>query len=116
MRQKISIEQKVLLGELLAQGHAKFGKVNPRRPYRDDDDEGGSGGSKLVFEQHPLFANRPISVPSDLTFEVVNNNRSLEEADHRSDELSEQLRNTLEKKLGMNLGAKKVMPAKLTPY
>lgn len=116
MLQKISIEQKMQLSELIAEGHALFGKVNPRRPYRDDDDdEGGSGGSKLVFEQHPLLANRPVGAPSDLTFDVVANNRSLEEAESRADEASPQLRNTLEKKLGMALGQKKA-PTKLTPY
>lgn len=112
--QKIPVEQKIELGELLAQGHAKFGKVWPRRPYRDDD-EGGSGGSKLVFEEHPLLANRPIGAPSDLTFDVIANNRALEEAENRGDELSEQLQNKLEKKLGMNLAQKKA-PARLNPY
>lgn len=115
MQQKIPVDQKILLGELLAEGHAQFGKVWPRRPYREDDDEGGSGGSKLVFEEHPLLANRPTGAPSDLTYEVINNNRALEEAETRGDELSEQLRNTLEKKLNLNLTQRKA-PARLNPY
>jgi len=86
---KIHKEQ---LGLLLAKGHRQFGLVAARRPYRDDDDEGGEGGSELLFESHPLLAEQPEGAASDLAMIVQDNEYSVEEAEDRASEASNELR------------------------
>ncbi len=76
----ISTAQKRLLSELLARrkdGHGQFGRVLMRKPYREDDDEGGSSGRGLPspFEQHPLLVDQPDGASSDLTAIVSNHNQ-----------------------------------------
>lgn len=41
----------------LAEGHRKFGMVAPRKEPKDDNDEGGTGGSELnpLGRPHPLL-------------------------------------------------------------
>ena len=80
------------LGELLAKGHAKFGKVAPRRPYRDDD-EGGDGVPGLTVETHPLLADLPVGASSDLTAIAADNSNITDEALDRVDELTPALQN-----------------------
>lgn len=100
MADKLKKAQKIALGELLAKGHRAFGKVAPRRPYRDEDDEGGdTGAARLLFEQHPLLANQPIGAASDLTFIISENRDTFEEAEKRSDQAAPELKKALEQKL-----------------
>jgi hypothetical protein len=102
MAEHYSREQKTKLGELIAKGHRKFGKVMPRKPYLDDDEEGGGAGSaQLLFEQHPLLAQQPVGASSDLTAIISENRASLDEAEKRSDEAVPQLKKALEMKLGL---------------
>jgi len=100
---KLTREQKMQLGELLAVGHRHFGKVAPRRPYVEEDEDGGSGGSSKLLLDHPLFMDAPTGATSDLTFLVNENNHAIEEAEKRSDELNPQLRKVLENQLGHQL-------------
>lgn len=83
-------QYKTELGELIAKGHAKFGKVAPRRAYRDTD-EGGEGAPGLTVESHPLLMNVPEGAASDLTAVVSDNSEITEEALDRVEELSHQL-------------------------
>ena len=94
----IDKEYKTKLGELLAAGHRRFGKVAPRKPYRDDD-EGGSGGAELSpFEQHPLLAEQPVGAASDLTNIATENQEAVSEVENRdAKELSNQMQNQLNK-------------------
>lgn len=106
--------QKTQLSELIAAGHRKFGKVLPRRPYRDEDDEGeGGGGSALVFETHPLLSQMPVGATSDLAFIMEDNKFALDEAEKRSDEAVPELKKQLEMKLGLGKAYKP--PARPTP-
>lgn len=99
---KFSRAQKILLGNLLADGHRKFGKVAPRRPYRDED-EGGSGAAQLLPE-HPLLNKLPVGAPSDLTMIMNESKFTQEEMEKRYDELNLTMQERLQKQLG--LGAK----------
>ncbi|OGT05898.1 MAG: hypothetical protein A2X78_00695 [Gammaproteobacteria bacterium GWE2_37_16] len=102
------------LGDLLADGHRRFGKVAPRKPYKEDEEDGGTGSAQLLFEEHPLLSSMPIGAPSDLTFLTNNNQFSQDKAEERVEqatpELKKQLEATLEKKLGKHLN---ITP---TPY
>lgn len=86
-------QYKAQLGELLAKGHGKFGKVAPRRPYPDDEDDGGEGAAGLTVETHPLLANLPVGAASDLTFITSENSNITEEALDRVEELNPALQN-----------------------
>lgn len=101
MSKRIPAKLKAELGEYLAEWYRKFGKVAPRRPYHEDDDGGGAAANvKPPFESHPFLAEVPIGAPSDLASIITTDNRTLDEADKRSDELTEQLQNRLELALG----------------
>ncbi|GAB4392699.1 MAG: hypothetical protein Tsb005_07810 [Gammaproteobacteria bacterium] len=64
----IATEYKRQLSDLLAQGHRRFGPlVQPRKPYKDDDEGGDTGTAALGFETHPLLAEQPQGASSDLT-------------------------------------------------
>jgi hypothetical protein len=95
----ITKEQKTLLSELIAQGHRKFGKVLPRRPYRDDD-EGGSGGAEFMFEEHPLFMNQPIGADLNVTPNVHANQDTFDEARKRQNDLTPELQRKMDLALG----------------
>lgn len=99
MADKLTRAQKIRLGELLGQGHRQFGLVTPRRPYPRDDEKGGAGSGNF-FPQHPLFAQQPLGASSDLTFLINENSQSMEKAEERSDELTLQMQQKLEQKLG----------------
>ena len=95
-------EFKAQLGELLAAGHRKFGKVAPRKPYREDDTDTGVGEAGLLFETHPLLAEQPTGASSDLTAIVTENSKAVEEAENRSEEeLSHKLTQALKNKHAM---------------
>lgn len=106
MSKRIPARLKATLGEYLAEWYRHFGKVTVRRAYHEDDE--GSGGSgappaKPIFEGHPYLAEMPIGAPSDLASIIVEDRRTLDEADKRSEELTEELQN----KLALELGQKK---------
>jgi hypothetical protein len=101
MLEKYTKQEKIDLGELIAKGHRKFGLVAARRPYRDEDEEGGEGSAQLLFEQHPFFQNQPIGAASDLTFIVPENQAAIAEAEKRSDEAVPELKKALENRLGL---------------
>lgn len=82
--------QKEQLSYLLGKGHALFGKVAPRRPYRDDE-EGGGTASGLTLLQHPLLMNMPVGAASDLTAVATSNSEATEEALDRAEECCPQL-------------------------
>jgi len=83
----IAKEFKEKLGELLAVGHRKFGKVAPRKPYRDEDDgKSGAGTAEMLFESHPLLDEQPVGASSDLTGIITENKNAVEEAEKRSEE------------------------------
>lgn len=86
----IPIKYKRKLTELLGIGHARFGKVAHRRDYREDD--GGEGGAGLELLQHPWLSNMPIGADSDLTMETNNSAHSLEAAEERVNEASNELK------------------------
>jgi hypothetical protein len=106
MSQRIPAKLKAELGEYLAQWYRQYGKVAPRRPYHEDDDRGSSGAATNappLFEGHPLFNEMPLGASSDLATILVDDKRTLEEADKRTDELTEELQN----KLALALSQKK---------
>lgn len=104
MSKRIPAKLKAELGEHLAKWYRNFGKVVPRRAYHEDD-EGGSalGSAKPLFEGHPYLSEMPIGAPSDLASIIVNDDRTLDEANKRSEELTQELQN----KLSLTLGYKK---------
>jgi len=101
---RIPAKLKAELGEHLAAWYRHFGKVTPRRAYHEDDPGSGElGSAKPLFEGHPFLNEMPIGAPSDLASIIVNDSRTLDEADKRSDELTLELQN----KLALELGHKK---------
>lgn len=82
-------QEKEQLGLLLAKGHARFGKVAVRRPFRDDDS--GDGAAALTVETHPLLANLPVGAASDLTAITAVNSGITDAASERLDELTPSL-------------------------
>lgn len=92
MARKIKVHFKRKLSELLGKGHSKFGKVKLRKPYRDDEDEGGGASTGLRLDSHPLFANLPDGASSDLSSVANNNAFSEDAAKERVNEASPELR------------------------
>jgi hypothetical protein len=86
----ISNQEKTQLGELIARGHARYGKVAARRPYRDEDSGDGTPG--LTVETHPLLADLPVGAASDLTSIASENSQITDEALDRVEELNPELR------------------------
>jgi len=101
-----SKDQKTELSALIGEGHRKFGKVAPRRPYTDDDDKGG-GAAQNVFESHPLLEQQPVGASSDLTYIITENNQTLDEAEKRADQAAPELKKQLELALAASLKAQK---------
>lgn len=81
-------EFKAKLGEALAKFYRHFGKVSPRRDYKDDESGGGAG---LRLETHPLLAEQPTGAASDLTFVAADHADITELAQERANECSAEL-------------------------
>ncbi|MBN2689226.1 MAG: hypothetical protein JXR42_01280 [Gammaproteobacteria bacterium] len=105
---KLKAKDKALLSMLLGEGHAKFGVVTPRRPYKEDDESGGDDGSAKFLPDHPLFMEQPIGASSDLTFIANQNSNSLDQAEERSDQASPELKKSLDNVLNMGKRARHV--------
>ncbi len=88
----ITKEHKTKLSELLAAGHGKFGRVAPRQPYREDDDEGGGEGG-FRFDTHPFLEDQPEGASSDLSMVVNDHGQSdlADEVDKHADNISNDL-------------------------
>jgi hypothetical protein len=84
----LTVTQKREMSRLFGIGHAKYGKVAARHPYRDDDEGGGDSGLPSIVPEHPLLADLPVGAASDLTADVAANSESLEEAKERMPELT----------------------------
>jgi hypothetical protein len=94
MSKRIPAVYKAQLGEELAAWYRKYGKVAPRRAYHEDD-EGGTGSAGMVFEGHPLLEQMPLGASTDLASIVSNDERTLDEANNRADQLTYQLQQQL---------------------
>ena len=96
LSKRIPAIYKAMLGEALGQWYQQFGKVAPRSAYHEDDEGSADAGSSgLLFEEHPLFSELPIGAPSDLTSVISNDQATIEAAEKRSDELTNELKNRL---------------------
>jgi hypothetical protein len=113
---KFKVAYKRQMSDLLAAGHRKFGKVLPRRPYREEDESGEGGGAGLVFESHPLLDQQPLGASSDLTAIIGDNRDSLDEAEKRSNEAVPELKKQLEMKLGKQLQKTQTLASKPSPF
>ena len=102
MSKRIPAKFKAQLGEELSKWYRIFGKVQPRKPYHEDDGGSGTATVKPLFAEHPLLVDIPIGASSDLTSVIANDEQTLEEAAERSDELTEEL----QYKLAMELEQK----------
>ncbi len=100
MSKRIPAKLKAELGEALGNWYKLFGKVSPRRAYHEDDEGGDGAPAKPIFEGHPYLAEMPLGAPSDLSSILINDKRTLDEADKRSDELTDELQNKLSQELG----------------
>ena len=94
---------KTQLGEFLADWYHHFGKVTPRRAYHEDDESSGGNNANKMFEDHPFLAEAPIGAPSDLASVIVEDARTLDEANERSEDLTNELQNKLTLALGKKL-------------
>jgi len=113
MAKKIAATFKAKLSEIIGIGHRQFGKVALRRPFDDDDDEGGEGGTGLQLEEHPFLAQQPIGAASDLTAIANQNSQAEDEAKERVNEASLQLQKspTLQAELNKQFGIKPSGPS-----
>ena len=103
MSRRIPAKFKAQLGELLADWYRHFGKVAPRRPYHEDDDSGSGPPSNKMFEDHPFLAEMPIGASSDLSSVIIEDERTLNEAKNRSEEMTLELQHKLDLTLGNKL-------------
>ena len=106
-------DQKTELSALIGEGHRKFGKLAPRRPYTDDDK--GGGAAQNIFESHPLLDQQPLGASSDLTFIITENSQSLDEAEKRADQAAPELKKQLELALGLTAQKQKSYRPEPTP-
>lgn len=79
------------LSYLLGKGHAQFGKVAPRRPYLDEDEEGGAGTAGLTLLEHPWLMKMPVGAASELSQVTTENSEARLAAEERADECCLQL-------------------------
>ncbi|EKE01794.1 MAG: hypothetical protein ACD_21C00052G0012 [uncultured bacterium] len=103
MSKRIPAKLKTQLGEFLAKWYRHLGKVTPRRAYHEDDEGTGGGTANKMFEDHPFLAEMPIGAPSDLASVIVEDARTLDEANDRQEELTNELQNKLTLTLGKKL-------------
>lgn len=102
------------LSYLLGKGHTRFGKVAPRRPYRDEEEEGGTAAG-LTLLQHPLLMNMPVGAASDLTAVTTVNSDATEEALDRAEECCPQLQQQPQLRNALTHG-RHYTPPKPAPY
>ncbi len=95
MSNRIPTKLKAQLGEELGNWYRLFGKVQPRKAYREDDEDGGAASAQPLFMEHPFLAEMPLGASSDLTSIISNDKNTLEEAEKRSAELTEELQHRL---------------------
>lgn len=107
MSKRIPARFKAQLGEFLSDWYRSFGKVTPRRAYHEDDESTGGGAANKMFEDHPFLAEMPIGAPSDLASVIVEDARTLDEANDRKEELTNELQNKLTFALGQKLRKQK---------
>lgn len=113
---------KTQLGGCLATLYRRYGKVAPRRVYHEDDTGTGGGGSELdvpkplLFEDHPLLNEIPIGAPSDLSSILIADERTIDETNKRSEELTAQLQNRLELELGQKKRKQLLYQTRPQPY
>jgi hypothetical protein len=93
----MTAKEKTELGNLLVKGHSQFGPVAPRKPYKEDDAEGGGEGAASFspFEEHPLLKKQPIGASSDLTSRVTENIYAEAETEKRSEDLTLEMQQKL---------------------
>ena len=106
MSKRIPATYKVELGDFLANWYRNFGKVAPRRAYHEDDEGSAGAPASKMFEEHPFLAQMPIGAPSDLASTIVEDTRTLDEANERKDELKNELQNKLTMQLENKLEKK----------
>lgn len=106
MSKRIAATYKAELGEFLANWYRHFGKVAPRRAYHEDDEGSAGAPASKMFEDHPFLAQMPIGAPSDLASTIVEDARTLDEANERVDELKNELQNKLNLQLENKLEKK----------
>lgn len=106
MSKRIAATYKAELGEFLANWYRHFGKVAPRRAYHEDDEGSAGSPASKMFEDHPFLAQMPIGAPSDLASTIVEDARTLDEANERVDELKNELQNKLNLQLENKLEKK----------
>ena len=104
------------IGDLLAIGYARLGKVSTRKPYREEDDDGGEGAAGLLFETHPLLAEQPDGAASDLTSIIQNYDQAEDAAEERESELTAELKQRYEKSLSKSQEKTHTDVPKPTPY
>lgn len=111
----ISNPLKAKLGEEIAKGHAKFGLVAPRRPYRDEEDS-GDGAPGINVKTHPWLSNTPVGAASDLTFVASENSNITDEALERVEELNPELQQQPRLQAELNYSNRYTPKPKITPY
>lgn len=123
MSKRIPATYKAELGEFLANWYRHFGRVAPRRAYHEDDEGSVGAPTSKMFEEHPFLAQIPIGAPSDLASTIVEDARTLDEANERKDELKNELQNKLTMQLENKLENKyknekthKFVPPTLKPF
>lgn len=117
MSKRISAKLKAKLGEYLAEWYRRFGKVTPRRAYHEDNENSGDGApAKPIFAEHPYLSEMPIGASSDLANILVSDDRTLEEANNRSEELTEELQNNLALALGQKQQKRFLYQTKPQPF
>lgn len=103
MSKRIPAKFKKQLGEYLGDWYRRFGRVAPRRAYHEDDKSTGGGSANKMFEDHPLLAEVPIGASSDLASILVEDARTLDDANSRKEEMSNELQHKLTLALGEKL-------------
>jgi hypothetical protein len=106
----ISNELKTNLGNALVSFYRRYGKVAPRRPYKDEDDSGGGAG--LLFETHPLLAEQPVGAASDLTAITTEHENIDDLAAERANECNAELKKqpAIQQALGQQISSAPTPP------
>jgi hypothetical protein len=111
----ILAQYKAQLADEIAKGHAQFGKVAPRKPYREED-ASGEGGPGIDIETHPWLMNIPVGAASDLTSIASENSNATDEALDRIEELNPELKQQPRLQAELNYRHSHRYTPKPTPY